>query len=75
VNGGSRILQEYSLSGIGVVAGVVDEAFGAYYPDVMPMLKKVMVSASGTEQRSMRGKTLELISLIRSVVDHEDSTV
>lgn len=69
--GESRTMQEHCLSSIATVAEVCEDEFAPYYTDVMPMLKHVIASATTEEQRSLRGKAFECVSLVGSVVGKE----
>jgi hypothetical protein len=45
-----------------------------YFASVMPMLKQILVLASGKEDRMLRGKAMECISLIGIAVRYRLTT-
>lgn len=65
------MVQEASVSLLSAAAEAMQEHFGRFYDDVMPILKQVLSSCKGTEQRLLRGKTLECLSLVGSTVSKE----
>ena len=63
--GGRRRVQEQALTAIAAVAKCAHECFRPYYPRIMPILKQMLVSGGGErEQRLLRGKTVECITLL-----------
>jgi len=71
LGGGVRIVQEQSITAIASVADCVGEGFGAYYPSIMPVLKHMLQTCTGKDQRTLRGKTMECISLIGIAVGRD----
>uniref|UniRef100_A0A0G4GAE1 TOG domain-containing protein n=1 Tax=Chromera velia CCMP2878 TaxID=1169474 RepID=A0A0G4GAE1_9ALVE len=64
-------VREMCITAIAVVAGVIEEHFGAYYTDVMPAMKQIASQCVGKELRTMRGKAFECISLLGMAVGGE----
>lgn len=71
LGGGVRIVQEQAITAIASVADCVGDGFGAYYPSIMPVLKHMLQTCVGKEQRTLRGKTMECISLIGIAVGRD----
>mmetsp|Transcript_114965 Transcript_114965/g.199302 ORF Transcript_114965/g.199302 Transcript_114965/m.199302 type:complete len:1118 (-) Transcript_114965:59-3412(-) len=63
------ILQREAITCMAAIAGQVKSSFAKYYPDLMPVLKKVIESAvHKAEQRTLLGKAFECISLLAGAV-------
>ncbi|CAE8635748.1 unnamed protein product [Polarella glacialis] len=67
----SRTMQEQCLAGIAVIGEAAEELFEPYYKFVMPVLKDIIANAKATEQRKLRGKAFECVSLIGVAVGKE----
>jgi len=71
LSGGVRIVQEQAMTAIASVADCVGEGFESFYPSIMPVLKHMLQTCTHKEQRTLRGKTMECISLIGIAVGRE----
>mmetsp|Transcript_56656 Transcript_56656/g.165735 ORF Transcript_56656/g.165735 Transcript_56656/m.165735 type:complete len:1086 (+) Transcript_56656:83-3340(+) len=67
----ARVLQEQAITAIAVIAGVIETDFVPYYQQVVPVLKHVVLTATGTEERALRGKAFECMSLLGLAVGRE----
>lgn len=65
------LLREYSVTAIAVIAGVLDEDFIPYYEHIMPAIKQIISSCVSKEERTLRGKAIECISIIGLSVGEE----
>lgn len=65
------MIQESSLSLMSATAEAMQEDFGRFYGDVMPVLEQILTSCGGAEQRLLRGKALECVSIVGSTVGKE----
>ncbi|CAI7740685.1 unnamed protein product [Closterium sp. NIES-54] len=65
---GKRMVQEGSLTAIAAIADCSQEHFSKYYDGVMPYLKTVLTQAGDKEQRMLRAKAMEAISLVGMAV-------
>ncbi|CAN0050903.1 unnamed protein product, partial [Laminaria digitata] len=68
---GALMVQEAAVSLVSTVAETGKEGFGRFYDAVMPFLMQVLSSCPAAEQRLLRGKALECVSLVGSTVDKE----
>lgn len=59
-----RMIREQCVTGIAVIAGVVEKDFLKYYPTVVPAMKEIIVKSNSKEDRTIRGKAVECISII-----------
>lgn len=66
-----RGVQEESITCVAVVAGNIGKDFGRYYDSVMPMLKQLVMTATGEKQNRLRGKAFECMSLLGLAVGKE----
>jgi len=66
-----RMVQEESITSIAVIAGVIEKDFSAYYDQIMPLLKQLVISATGEKQNRLRGKAFECMSLLGIAVGKE----
>lgn len=71
VRQGPLMVQEASVALLSTTADAMEDDFGRFYDDVMPILTQVLSSCQGQEQRLLRGKTLECVSLVGSTVGKE----
>lgn len=65
---GKRMVQEGSLTAIAAIADCSQSHFHSYYDAVMPLLKSVLTQARLKEQRMLRAKAMEAISLVGMAV-------
>ena len=66
-----RQVRENAITAIAVIAGVTERHFVKFYPHVMPLLKEVVIRATGKEERTLRGKAFECLSLLGIAVGKE----
>lgn len=71
LGGGVRIVQEQAITAIASVADCVGAGFAEYYPSIMPVLKHMLQTCTAKDQRTLRGKTMECISLIGIAVGRD----
>lgn len=57
-------MQEQVVTAIASVAGCAEKHFTEYYETFMPILKDILMLATGEDQTMLRGKAMECISLI-----------
>lgn len=67
----SRLVQEGAVTALAAVADCSQEQFQNYYDQVMPFLKKILIDSNEKEQRILRSKSLECISLVGMAVGKE----
>lgn len=60
----NKILQEQAITAVGAFAGCAAAQFTPYYDGFVPFLREVLLKSTGPEQRMLRGKAMECISLI-----------
>ena len=68
---GHRYCQEQSLSAISAVADCAEKLFMKYYNDFVPLLKQILLQANGKEDRQLKARAIEAISLIGVAVGKE----
>ena len=66
-----RQVRENAITAIAVIAGVTERHFVKFYPHVMPLLKDVVSRATSKEERTLRGKAFECLSLLGMAVGKE----
>ena len=66
-----RRVAEQAVTAIASVADVAESDFTPYYSWFMPGLKNILQMAQGKEERMLRGKSMECISLIGVAVGKE----
>jgi len=66
-----RRVQEQAVTAVASVADVAEDDFVPFYASFMPGLKMLLRSAAGKEQRMLRGKAMECVSLIGLAVGKE----
>ena len=71
LGGGICIVQEQAITAIASVADCVQDRFAQFYPSIMPVLKHMLQTCTGKDQRTLRGKTMECISLIGIAVGRD----
>jgi len=69
--GGVRIVQEQAITAIASVADCVEQHFVAYYAQIMPTLKQMLLQCTSKDHRLLRGKTMECVSLIGIAVGRD----
>lgn len=66
-----RGVREEAITSIAVIAGVIEKDFSRYYDNIMPMLKKFVMTATGEKESRLRGKSFECMSLLGIAVGKE----
>eukprot|EP00271_Cylindrocystis_brebissonii_P019237 TRINITY_DN5787_c0_g1_i1.p1 TRINITY_DN5787_c0_g1~~TRINITY_DN5787_c0_g1_i1.p1 ORF type:complete len:1153 (+),score=248.27 TRINITY_DN5787_c0_g1_i1:117-3461(+) len=66
-----RMVQEGALTALAAVADCAQEHFSKYYDAVMPFLKMILVGCVNKDDRMLRSKALECISLVGMAVGKE----
>eukprot|EP00406_Dinophysis_acuminata_P044477 CAMPEP_0179310970 /NCGR_PEP_ID=MMETSP0797-20121207/52443_1 /TAXON_ID=47934 /ORGANISM="Dinophysis acuminata, Strain DAEP01" /LENGTH=1117 /DNA_ID=CAMNT_0021020725 /DNA_START=60 /DNA_END=3413 /DNA_ORIENTATION=- len=66
-----RMVQEESITSIAVIAGVIEKDFAQYYDGIMPLLKRLVLNATGEKESRLRGKAFECMSLLGCAVGKE----
>lgn len=69
--GSARAMKEQCLTAIGLLADAVEENFLPYYNHVVPALKKIINESTSKEDRMVRGKAFECISVVGASVGKE----
>lgn len=64
----ARQVRENAITSIAVIAGVTERHFIKFYVHVMPLLKEIVVHAVSKEERTLRGKAFECLSLLGMAV-------
>ncbi|CAK0827568.1 unnamed protein product [Prorocentrum cordatum] len=64
----TRSMQEQALAAIAMVGEIAEDLFEPYYKHVMPELKAIIARASSDDERTIRGKAFECVSLIGDAV-------
>ena len=68
---GTKLVLEQMVTTVATIADTLEEHFLQYYERFMPLLKYLMANAVQKENRLLRGKTIECISLIGLAVGKE----
>ena len=71
VEKGTKLVLEQMVTTVATVADTLEEHFLQYYDRFMPLLKFLMANSIQKENRLLRGKTIECISLIGLAVGKE----
>jgi len=71
VEKGTKLVLEQMVTTVATIADTLEEQFLQYYERFMPLLKYLMANAVQKENRLLRGKTIECISLIGLAVGKE----
>ncbi|XP_065887453.1 importin-5-like isoform X2 [Dysidea avara] len=71
VEKGTKLVLEQMVTTVATIADTLEEQFLQYYDRFMPLLKYLMANAVQKENRLLRGKTIECISLIGLAVGKE----
>lgn len=66
-----RMVKEESITSIAVIAGVIEKDFSKYYDTIMPILKQLVMMATGEKESRLRGKAFECMSLLGIAVGKE----
>lgn len=66
-----RMVQEECVTSIAVIAGVIEKDFSQYYDGIMPLLKQLVMNATGEKENRLRGKAFECMSLLGLAVGKE----
>lgn len=66
-----RYVMEQAITSLATVADSAEERFLQYYDTFMPVLVDLLAKANGKDNRLLRGKTIECISLIGLAVGKE----
>lgn len=66
-----RMVLEESITSIAVIAGVIGKEFCVYYDAMMPLLKRLVMTATGEKEYRLRGKAFECLSLLGLAVGKE----
>ena len=64
----SKLVQEGALTALASVADSAQDLFQKYYSATMPYLKGILVNSQGKEDRMLRAKSMECISLVGMAV-------
>jgi len=64
LRGGKRFVQEQSLSAISAIADCSEVLFSKYYDHIMPFLKEILLRATGKQDKKLRARAIECVSLI-----------
>jgi len=70
-NSNHRMVKEESITSIAVIAGVIEKEFSTYYDAIMPILKQLVMCATGEKESRLRGKAFECMSLLGIAVGKE----
>ena len=68
---GAQTVLEQLITTLAMVADTTEEAFIPFYDDFMPSLKHLLENLTLKEQRMMRGRVIECISLIGLAVGRD----
>ncbi|CAG4963657.1 unnamed protein product [Parnassius apollo] len=71
VEQGTKLVLEQIVTTIASVADTVEKDFVQYYDRLMPCLKYIIANATTEELKTLRGKTIECVSLIGLAVGEE----
>lgn len=66
-----RFVQEHAITAIAAVAECTEQSFEPYYDIFVPVLKAILSQCHDREDRLLRGKALECLSLIGYAVGRE----
>lgn len=71
LRGGVRFVQEQSLSAISAVADCSEQLFVHYYDHIVPYLKEILTKATAKQDRMLRARAIECVSLIAVAVGRD----
>ncbi|GIX66248.1 karyopherin beta [Babesia caballi] len=60
----NRSVREQAVTSLAVTAGVLEGHFRAYYSTVVPLMKDTIANCVSAEDRTLRGKAIECMSII-----------
>ena len=66
-----RQVRENAITATAVIAGVTEVHFVKFYGHVMPLLKEIVLRATAHDERTLRGKAFECLSLLGIAVGKE----
>jgi hypothetical protein len=66
-----RQVRQEGVTAIAVLAAVVENHFAKYYGYIMPVLKEIVATATSQDERMLRGKAFECLSLLGIAVGKE----
>merc|ERR1719487_2585041 len=66
-----RGVLEEAITSIAVIAAKTEGEFANYYPHIMPVLKRFVLTATGEKEHRLRGKAFECISHLGLAVGKE----
>ena len=69
--GQPRQVRQEAVTATAVVAAVVESKFTQYYSHVMPVLKQIVAESTGQDERILRGKAFECLSLLGTAVGRD----
>ena len=69
--GQPRQVRQEAVTAVAVVAAKIESSFGKYYSLVMPVLKQMVGECTSQEERILRGKAFECLSLLGTAVGKE----
>lgn len=67
----NKHVQETVVTAVASIAGCAEKYFIDFYDNFMPILKDILILATGEDQAMLRGKAMECISLIGIAVGKE----
>jgi hypothetical protein len=65
------IVQQQALTAVAAIANTIGSHFTKYYDSLMPNLLQIIVHCKAKEQKTLRGKAIECISLVGGAVGKE----
>eukprot|EP01099_Mayorella_cantabrigiensis_P001326 TRINITY_DN1575_c0_g1_i1.p1 TRINITY_DN1575_c0_g1~~TRINITY_DN1575_c0_g1_i1.p1 ORF type:complete len:1131 (+),score=337.45 TRINITY_DN1575_c0_g1_i1:1-3393(+) len=68
---GHKMVQEQSVTAVAAIADCIKEKFTPYYETFMPYMIRILAEASGKNYRTLRGKSIECISILALAVGKE----
>lgn len=71
IRGGNKIVIEQALSAVASLASCSNKDFLPYYDTFVPILKDILITANQKDQRMLRGKAIECISIFGIAVGKE----
>lgn len=66
-----RVAREQAITAIAVIAGVMEEDFVPFYQQLVPVLKQILLNATKVEERTLRGKAFECLSVLGLAVGRD----
>lgn len=59
-----RSIREQCITSVAVISGVLAEQFMPWCPRIVPLMKTIVAQCTGPEDRQLRGRALECLSII-----------